>query len=228
MGHEFVGRVIQAPEKSALRKGQAVMVDPRLYCTSCRQCQISSTNCCDTWGFLGISGGGGGLSEVVAVHPRMLYPLPDSVDISIAAVIEPLAVAWHAVKLSGIDHWKDTPALVVGGGPVGVAVLYVLRALEATNVIVSEPTQKRHDFLKKAADVVLNPREVDVATESRKLTDNEGVVVAFDCAGSQPGINDAIQSLRFKGIYVNVAIPETKVGIYGRALLSLFSLTWSR
>ncbi|KAH8809290.1 threonine dehydrogenase [Xylogone sp. PMI_703] len=219
MGHEFTGRIIQAPRTSSLKKGQAVMIDPRLYCSSCKQCQNSATNGCEKLGFLGISGGGGGLSEIVAVDPTMLHVLPDSVDLSVAAVLEPIAVAWHAVRLSGITDWKSTPVLVVGGGPIGVAVIHVLRAWGATNIIISEPTRKRHDFLKTIADTVLNPRETSIATECRKLTENHGVAVGFDCAGTQHGMNNALDSLRFKGVYVNIAIPETAITLQTSTVL---------
>jgi threonine dehydrogenase-like Zn-dependent dehydrogenase len=78
MGHEFCGRVLQAPKDSPLKIGQPVMVDPHLYCISCAMCKESATNACESWGFLGLSGGGGGgLSSVVAVNVDMCYALPE-------------------------------------------------------------------------------------------------------------------------------------------------------
>ncbi|KAL2833286.1 GroES-like protein [Aspergillus cavernicola] len=75
MGHEFKCRIIHVPEalaeksttSDALRPGQAVVIDPRFYCSSCTACSHAATNCCQSIGFLGLSGCGGGLSEVVAV-----------------------------------------------------------------------------------------------------------------------------------------------------------------
>jgi len=89
MGHEFCGRVASAPEGSNLKAGQAVVVDPRLYCKSCSRCSATSTNVCRDWGFLGLSGSGGGLSGSVAVDPSMCHPLPDSVPLELAALVEP-------------------------------------------------------------------------------------------------------------------------------------------
>lgn len=161
------------------------MVDPRLYCTGCSPCLKGLTNGCEKWGFLGLSGCGGGLSRIVAVDVQKLHVLPDSVDLSIAALLEPLAVAWHAVKLSGISDWVGVPTLIVGGGPIGVGMIYALRAWGAKQIFVSEVSPKRRGFLRDIADAVLDPLEVDLPTECHRLTNGEGVTVVFDCAGSQ-------------------------------------------
>ena len=159
MGHEFCGRIISAPEGSNLSAGQAVMVDPRIYCGSCSRCKTTHTNGCHSWGFKGLSGSGGGFSEVVAIDSKMCYPLPDSVDLSLAALIEPLAVAWHAVEISGVSDWATKSVLILGGGPVGIAHIYVLRALGCRQLYVSEPTSTRAAQNKQIADHVFDPRD---------------------------------------------------------------------
>ncbi|PKY00376.1 GroES-like protein [Aspergillus campestris IBT 28561] len=93
MGHELARRILEAPRNSSLAPGQPVMVDPQLYCLSCATCQKGLTHGCEKWGFLGLSGRGGDLSEAVAVDTARIHPLPDSVDLSVAALLEPLAVA---------------------------------------------------------------------------------------------------------------------------------------
>ncbi|KAJ9636464.1 hypothetical protein H2204_005297 [Knufia peltigerae] len=211
MGHEFCGKISKAPPSSGLKIGQPVMVDPRIYCKSCYTCQSSNTNICTQWGFLGLGADfGGGLAESIAVRPEMCYPLPDSVSLADAAVIEPLVVGRHAIKCSGFDDFSLLSALVIGGGPVGVAVIHNLRAKGSKQIFVSEPTQRRHAHVSQIADAVFDPTKLDVGEKCRSLTNGKGVDVVFDCAGVNAGLQQGMDSLRRRGTMVNVAAWETK------------------
>lgn len=206
MGHEFCGRVSKVGANSRLKPGQPVMVDPRFWCSSCHSCKASNTNICNQWGFLGLhSFDGGGYSEYVAVKEDMCYVLPENVPLKDAALIEPLVVANHAVRSSGFHSYHDQTVLILGGGPVGLAMMAVLKAKGVGRLIVSEPTAKRQQQTKQFVDVVLNPRDVKVGDECRKLTDDKGVDLVFDCAGIMPGLRDGMDALRRGGTYVNVA-----------------------
>ncbi|ORY17469.1 chaperonin 10-like protein [Clohesyomyces aquaticus] len=211
LGHEFCGRIISAPDGSNLSPGQAVMVDPRIYCSKCTRCNVSSTNACVSWGFKGYSGSGGGFSESVAIDAKLCYPLPDSVDLSLAALIEPLAVAWHAVALTGVPdpEWADQSVLILGGGPVGIAHIYVLRAKGCKRIYVSEPTSTRAAQNKDIADLVLNPIKENIGDRCRELTGGDGVDLVVDCAGIQKGMDAGMDAVRYKGMYMNVAAWET-------------------
>lgn len=214
MGHEFCGRVVQAPPGCSLKVGQPVMVDPRLYCGCCYTCQSSHTNICTKWGFLGLGADfSGGLAESIAVRPEMCYVLPDSVPLADAAVIEPLVVGRHAIKCSGFDDFSSLSALVIGGGPVGMAVLHNLRAKGSKQIFVSEPTQRRHAHVSTLADAVFDPTKVDVGEQCRSLTNGKGVDVVFDCAGVNAGLQQGMDALRRAGTMVNVAAWETKVSL---------------
>ncbi|KAF2433141.1 threonine dehydrogenase [Tothia fuscella] len=204
LGHEFCGRIANAPSDSSLQVGQAVMVDPRLYCSSCHPCHAKTTNACEKWGFLGLSGGGGGFSEAVAVDAKLCYPVPQSM-LDYAALIEPLTVAWHALKVSGIRSYKGKTALIVGGGPVGIALIYVLKQWAVGRVFVSEPTVKRRAQNKELADEVFDPINQKVGELCRFLTGGKGVDVTFDAAGTPPGLIDGMDALKMRGVYVNVA-----------------------
>jgi len=210
-GHEFCGRVVQAPPGSKLEVGQAVMADPRLNCNACQRCGEGNSHACAQWGFLGLSGGGGGFSERVAVEERMLYCIPEEAaaggGLEFAALIEPLAVAWHALSVAEVGEWGGTSVLILGGGPVGIAVLFVLRARGCRGrVVVSEPTVKRKEFWQGMEGVlVVDPRNEDVGEKCRAITGGAGVDVVFDCAGVQKGMEAGAEALRFRGKYVNVA-----------------------
>ncbi|KAL4929564.1 chaperonin 10-like protein [Aspergillus undulatus] len=244
IGHEFSGRIKHVPEsipvsKSStrtLRKGQAVVVDPRYFCSSCSPCTQAATSNCDKLAFMGISGKWGGLSEVVAAAPEQVYVLPENpggegeevdLDLAAAALIEPLAVAWHAVKLYlSIAHCQyqsshlnsnepvavdiaSVPILVVGAGPVGVATVFVLRARGAKTIFVSETSKARRDMLLETGipTEIFDPTTDDVPERIKALT-GDGVSIVFDCAGAQAGFQAGCASLRYRGVYINLALPK--------------------
>jgi len=204
-GHEFCGRVAQIPKGSKLKVGQAVMVDPRLYCSSCKRCQLLATNACYSWGFRGFHGGGGGLSESVVVKESMLYVLPESADLSVAALIEPLAVATHAVKVCGASDFTCKSVLILGGGPIGLTLIMVLRTFGARAIYVSEPILKRRMQNLELADAIFNPLEENVPEKCKERTGGDGVDFVFDCAGVERAMKDGFAALKYGGTYMNVA-----------------------
>lgn len=211
LGHEFCGRVLRAPKDSSLKPGQPVAIDPRLYCKNCAPCKTGGTNGCQKWGFLGVSGGGGGFSETVAVQEELCHRLPDSVDLKHAALIEPLATGHRAAKIAQTAltvDLSDASVLILGSGPIGIGLISVLRGLGARMIYVSQPSKKRRVLAQELADVVINPKEENVPERCRTLTGGKGVDVVFDCAGVQSALNDGMEALGFKGTYVNIALWE--------------------
>lgn len=123
------------------------------------------------------------------------------------ALVEPLAVGWHAVNLSNFKS-TDT-ALVLGGGPIGLAVIQALRARGCPLIIVSEISGMRKQFAKDfGAHVVLDPTKDDVVARCKELCDNQGVHITFDAAGVQAGLNEGVKAIRARGTLVNIAIWE--------------------
>lgn len=121
--------------------------------------------------------------------------------------MEPLAVAWHAVNISPFK--KGDSVLILGGGPIGLAVIQVLKARGAEKIIVSEMAPRRKQFAKQfGAHYVLDPSKDDVVACVKEVCDGQGANVAFDAAGVQAGLDQAIQAIRARGTLVNIAIWE--------------------
>lgn len=125
----------------------------------------------------------------------------------IAALVEPLAVGWHAVDLS--PYQAGQTALILGGGPIGLAVIQALKAKGEGTIIVSEISGKRKEYAKNfGATHILDPTKDDIVKRCKELCDNQGVHVVFDAAGVQAGLDQAVLAVRARGTIVNIAIWE--------------------
>jgi len=123
------------------------------------------------------------------------------------ALIEPLAVGWHATKISPFK--KGDSVLILGGGPIGISVILALLARGAEKIIVSEVSRKRQEYARNfGAHYVIDPTKEDVVERCRELCEGQGVHVVFDCAGVQAALDSGIKATRARGTIVNIAIWE--------------------
>jgi threonine dehydrogenase-like Zn-dependent dehydrogenase len=136
----------------------------------------------------------------------------DDTPLIVQALIEPLAVAWNAVQQS--DFNPGDTGLILGAGPIGLAILQVLKSKGASQIIVTETADKRREFATRfGATTVLDPTKANVGEECKKLCGGEGVQVVFDCAGMQSTLETALAASRPRAVIVNVAIWSTEVTI---------------
>lgn len=205
LGHEFAGVVVELGEGvTDLRVGDRVVVEPYLVCGRCDACTQGRYNVCASLGFVGLSGGGGGFSRYVVAERRWIHPLGE-LGTDVGALVEPLAVAYHAVRLAGTQAGQS--AVVFGSGPIGLVTTSVLRAVGVEQVIVVEPAEvRKKKALTAGADIVVDPTEGDVLEQLMELTGGRGADVSFECAGVDAVLRTAIQSTRVGGTCVNVAI----------------------
>jgi (R,R)-butanediol dehydrogenase/meso-butanediol dehydrogenase/diacetyl reductase len=205
MGHEFAGVVSAVgPGVTALREGDRVAVEPYHVCGDCAACRKGRYNICRKLGFIGLSGQEGGFAEKCVVDARWAHPLGD-LPTDVGALVEPLAVGYHAVRLSGVGEGGS--AAVFGAGPIGLVTAAALRAVGVGHVIIVEPAAARKEKAQVAgAHTVLDPTGTDVPGAIRDVTGGAGADVAFECAGLDAVLATAIGSVRPGGTVVNVAI----------------------
>ncbi len=104
---------------------------------------------------------------------------------------------------------KGDKVLVLGGGPVGLAVIQCLKARGAETIIASEVSPRRKEFAKQfGAHHVLDPTEDDIVARVREICGGVGADLAFDAAGVQAGLNQALKAIRAQGTLVNIAVWE--------------------
>ncbi|KXT05989.1 hypothetical protein AC578_308 [Pseudocercospora eumusae] len=113
LGHELCGRVRNPPPTSPFLDGDPVMIDPRILCHACAACTSGCPAACYNLGYVGGSTGFGGFGEKVIIRETSLRKLPPEISLEDAAVIEPLAIVQHAVKVSGIRSWEEKEILVI-------------------------------------------------------------------------------------------------------------------
>jgi 2-desacetyl-2-hydroxyethyl bacteriochlorophyllide A dehydrogenase len=212
-GHEFSGVVEEVGEGvTKYKKGDPVIVEPIIYDRTCGACRAGQINCCYQNGFVGLTGYGGGLSEHVVLDESFLYHLPKDISLEIGALVEPLAVAWHAVDMAEMKGGESV--LVLGGGPIGIATILVLKARGIKKVICSEVSPKRKEYVKQfGADYVVDPTKEDLVKRCKELCEDQGPHVVFDAAGVQSGLDQAIDAVRARGLVVNIAVWESKANL---------------
>lgn len=209
--------VKKAASGSKFTAGDKVIVDPTLTCHDCLPCSNGWESQCPTLSFLGLPGGqAGGLSELVTVQEYKLHKLPGNISLADAALAEPLAVGHHAVRTANVSdaEWEEKRILLLGGGPVGYAVLENLLAFGARpgNILVSEPAQQRRQLLQATGVRLLVLEQKDIEAQCVDFTQGIGVDIAFVCVAAPQALGTAMSAVRPRGTCVNVAFWGSKVG----------------
>lgn len=208
LGHEFAGTVVEVGRGvTGVQVGDRAAVYPlAASCGECVACRRGLRFSCRKMGSIGANAPGGGLSEFTTVDASALHLLPPNVDLRLGALVEPMAVGWHAVARSGVQ--AGGTALVAGAGPIGIGVWFALKARGVEKVLVSEPSADRRAIVAALGATVVDPVNEDLAGRIAELTDGAGVDVAVDAAGAGAAITSALAGLAAGGRVVVAALHE--------------------
>ena len=206
LGHEIAGRVADiGTDVTGWSLGTPVAVRPFAGCRTCDWCSRGRADHCASFGLLGLDRPGG-FAEHVAVAADELYRLPSSLTGTEQALIEPLAIARHALRRVGFQAGEDL--LVLGGGPVGLAVTAWARTLGARRVVVSDPVAVRRDLaVTLGADAAVDPT-------STALDE----VVHEVCGGPPPVVMECTGVAGLIGQGIGHAAVNGRVGVVGICL----------
>ena len=212
MGHEFSGTVSEVGDDvPELEVGDPIAINPILSCGSCRHCATGHQNLCESLGFIGLSGGGGGFSERIVVPAQNAIPLRDGMSLDEGALVEPFSVGVHAIRQSPMKLGDDV--VVVGAGPIGLTVIQAARAAGAERIIASEPQPDRRQMASSSgADVTVDPTAESLDTVVDRETE-VGADIAFEVAGIEPALNQAVKSTRRGGHTTVVSVFEEPAAI---------------
>jgi (R,R)-butanediol dehydrogenase/meso-butanediol dehydrogenase/diacetyl reductase len=204
IGHEFSATVRSvADDVDAFAPGDRVTLRPWVACGHCASCGDSQDSYCEEatgiGSFQGLTAHSlpGGMAPRLNVPAAGLHHLPDTIGLELGALIEPLAVAWHAVKATGLGPGDD--CLILGAGPIGIALIMAARALGVSRIIVTERISARAETAGRfGADHVLLAGRDDIAAEIARLCPR-GAHTVFDAVGVPGTIHESITYVRRGG-----------------------------
>ena len=192
-GHEFSGVVEAVAGKDDSRWiGKRVGVFPLIPCKSCAPCKAKKFEMCRHYSYLG-SRTNGGFAEYVAVPVWNLIELPDNVTFEQAAMLEPMAVAVHALRGAGVD--SEQSVAVLGLGTIGLLLCMFLTQKGVKNIfVIGNKEFQKQQIIKLGIpeDHYCDSRTERVEEWLANRTEERGVDVFFECVGKAETINQAI------------------------------------
>jgi len=209
MGHEFVGHIASlgpdVPAALQLGEGDRVVVEPLISCGRCYACKAGFAHVCQHLGLYGIDADGG-FAEYVKVAADKAFKVPGNLSDTTAAMIEPLAVAVHSVRLSSLNI-GDT-ACVLGGGPIGLLTALVAKETAAKDLLLVERQPFRIEMARRFGLDVFDSSQGDIREAVLERTGGRGVNTVFEAAGAPPTILVAPKLCCVRGEIIQISMPK--------------------
>ena len=206
-GHEVSGEIVEAGRNVRnLKIGQKVTIQPQVFCGNCYPCTHGKYNLCENLKVMGFQTTGVA-SELFAVDASKVTPLPEEMSYDEGAMIEPLAVAVHAVNRAGDITGSDIA--VIGAGPIGNLVAQVAKAKGAGKVMVTDVSDIRLGIARECGiDYAENTLERNFGDAVLEHFGPDKADVIYDCAGNDTTMGQAIQYARKGSTIILVAVYE--------------------
>lgn len=204
-GHEVSGDIVAlAEDVTALQIGQRVTIEPQVVCGKCHPCRHGKYNLCEELKVMGFQTTGTA-STFFAVDASKITPLPQGMGFELGAMIEPLAVAVHAIRRAG-DVSGQTVA-VLGAGPIGNLVAQTAKGLGAARVMITDVSDYRLSLAKACGvDDAVNTASRDFGKAMEACFGPDKADIIFDCAGNNATIGQAIRHARKGSTIILVAV----------------------
>ncbi len=206
LGHEAAGRIVEiGKDVQDLKEGDLVALEPGIPCGKCEFCKGGKYNLCPDVEFLATPPYDGAFAEYLAYPEDMCFKLPEGMDTIEGGLIEPLAVGFHAANQAQAQIGET--AVVLGAGCIGLVTLMSLLARGIKEVYVTDLIDLR---LQKAEEIgaarVLNAKKTNIVAEIMELTNNEGVDIVIETAGSEITTQQTVNLVKRGGRIVLVGM----------------------
>lgn len=204
-GHEVSGEIVAlGAGAEGFHVGQKVTIEPQVYCGKCHPCRHGKYNLCEGLKVMGFQTTGTA-SEYFAVDASKVTPIPEDMSFEEGAMIEPLAVAVHAVKQVGDVQGMNI--VVIGAGPIGNLVAQTAKGMGAAKVMVTDVSDLRLEKAKECGiDVCVNTGKADFGDAMLSAFGPDKADVIYDCAGNNITMGQAIKYARKGSTIVLVAV----------------------
>lgn len=181
LGHEFSAEVVECGKGvKSLKPGDRIVTHPLYTCGICFWCKRGLYHLCEKLGAIGLSWHGA-FAEYINVKAEHCYHIPPRVDNDVAALVEPMAAAIHAVRKSRILGGEDVA--VIGAGPIGLMVLQAAKAAGARRLFSVEISKTRGKKAEAYGAIHLNPSDKEYRTKLLDYSDGIGPDVVIECVG---------------------------------------------
>lgn len=205
-GHEVSAQVVEVgSDVTGFKPGDKVTIQPQVVCGECYPCTHGMYNDCETLKVMGFQTTGMA-SEYFVTEAAKALKLPDNISWDHGSMIEPLAVAVHAMRRYG--DVKDRKVLVLGGGTIGNLVAQTAKAMGASKVLITEVSEYRLETAGKVGIEAVNPGLKDLKQAIRDFFGPDGADVIFECVGINKTMSQAVEYAR-KGSHIVI------VGVFG-------------
>ena len=207
MGHEFSGDIVEIDPAFGNRfpVGSRVTVEPLISCGACYACLSGFEYVCQSLRLYGIDRDGS-MAQYVKVNAKKLYAIPESFSYEQAAMIEPTAVAVHAVRIADVKL-NDT-VVVLGGGLIGSLIVQVVKLVGPREIIVTDVNNSRLNDVRKYGCTTVNSAENDPIRVVMDLTKGRGADVVFEVTGREATAVQMGKMARVRGEIVMVGMPK--------------------
>lgn len=203
LGHEAAGTIISGPNRD-----KRVTVNPLVACGTCGNCKAGRENICQSRQIISMLPREGAFAEFVSIPMQNLVEVPDNISLNKAALCEPIACGWHAVRLAEqvlTSSPENISALTIGGGAIGLGAALSLKANGYQNVIIVEANEKRRDFITEKTDFkVVAPDE---------LTDDQFFDLIIDGVGIKPTREMACRIAKPGGVIAHIGLGDNHDGL---------------
>ena len=204
-GHEVSGEIAAlGAGVESLEVGQKVTIQPQVVCGKCYPCRHGKYNLCETLKVMGFQTTGVA-SEYFAVDAAKVTPLPQEMSFDEGAMIEPLAVAVHAVRKFG--DMRGMRVAVLGAGPIGILVAQAAKGMGAESVLITDISDLRLEKARQCGvDFCVNTCEADFGEALVSSFGPDKADVIYDCAGNNVTMGQAIRCARKGSTIILVAV----------------------
>ena len=209
LGHEPGGTVVEVGKNvTHLKVGDRVALEPGKTCGHCEFCKTGRYNLCPDVVFFATPPVDGVFQEYVAHEAGLCFKLPDNVSTMEGALIEPLAVGFHAARQGGAQAGQV--AVVTGAGCIGLVSMMALKAMGVSKVYSVDVMDKRLDkALELGADGVINGSREDAVKKVMELTGGMGCDLVIETAGTEITTRQAVQMTKKGATIVLVGYSKT-------------------
>lgn len=202
MGHEFSGQIVEiGKEVTDLKLGDRVAPYPVEICCQCEFCLQGQTHICINKKAYGVLDCNGAMAEYICVPANLVFKIDDTVSYSVAAMMEPMAVAYRGVNNAGYLEGKNV--FIVGAGTIGLFTLALVKMKNPAKIFISDLSDSRLSVAQKlGADVLINSSKEDPVGVIMENTDTQGVDVAIEAVGITATTKQTMSSLKLGGTAV--------------------------